>query len=111
MRAAALGAALLALAAAGGAGALELAQKGSHVLELFADDFDENKVPIYDGPGEFIAVAFYAPWCQQVPSCCPRPPPSFRVLSTSSPFPIAPPPPDPPLSDGGVPLVWPLPQY
>ena len=61
----ALGAALLALAG-GGAGALELAQKGSLVLELFADDFDENKVPIYDGPGDFIAVAFYAPWCQQV---------------------------------------------
>lgn len=80
MRAAALGAALLALAAAGGAGALELAQKGSHVLELFADDFDENKVPIYDGPGEFIAVAFYAPWCQQVHAAlAPLPPSAFYL--------------------------------
>ena len=95
MRAAALGAALLALAGAGGAGALELAQKGSHVLELFADDFDENKVPIYDGPGEFIAVAFYAPWCQQVLAALAALPPSSFSLSPPL-FPIAPPPPESP---------------
>ena len=101
----ALGAALLALAG-GGAGALELAQKGSLVLELFADDFDENKVPIYDGPGDFIAVAFYAPWCQQVrctsrgrprprpgalslPPCVPKPaPPNLSSPRPRHPFPV-----------------------
>ena len=118
MRAAALGAALLALAGAGGAGALELAQKGSHVLELFADDFDENKVPIYDGPGEFIAVAFYAPWCQQV-FAAPAPlPPSALSLPPPPPslLPAAPPPPDgfsteTPACRWSDPLPLPLPGY
>ena len=33
------------------------------VLEVTAADFDDNKCPVYDGPGDFVILAFYARWC------------------------------------------------
>ncbi|GHP08508.1 hypothetical protein PPROV_000724600 [Pycnococcus provasolii] len=35
----------------------------SATLEVTADDFDANKCPVYDGPGDFVILAFYARWC------------------------------------------------
>ncbi|QDZ25028.1 hypothetical protein HOP50_15g75710 [Chloropicon primus] len=35
----------------------------SRVMEMTYEDFDEEtKVPVYDGPGDFISLAFYSSW-------------------------------------------------
>ena len=35
----------------------------SRVMEMSFEDFDdETKVPVYDGPGDFISLAFYSSW-------------------------------------------------
>ena len=35
----------------------------SRVMEMTYEDFDEEtKVPVYDGKGDFISLAFYSTW-------------------------------------------------
>lgn len=38
------------------------AEAASKVMEMGHEDFDERFVPSYDGPGDFISLAFYAHW-------------------------------------------------
>ena len=52
----------LALALAVLAAVLGAAESASKVMEMTYEDFDDNNVPVYDGPGDFIALAFYSSW-------------------------------------------------
>ena len=42
----------------------------SRVMEMSYEDFDENKIPRYDGPGDFISLAFYSNWDLRVSKPC-----------------------------------------
>ena len=53
----------------------------SRVMELSFEDFDDNNVPVYDGPGDFISLAFYSTWDLRV-SKMQRPACMFRARLT-----------------------------
>ena len=53
----------------------------SRVMEMSFEDFDDNNVPVYDGPGDFISLAFYSTWDLRV-SKMQRPACMFRARLT-----------------------------
>ena len=56
----------------------------SRVMEMTYEDFDEEtKVPVYDGKGDFISLAFYSTWDLRVSRRKKRGFLSFAPLSES----------------------------